>query len=427
MTGSFDDYDREEQALRHALHGKVDQMTSSPLATRDVHDRARGIRRRRTAMAGAGIAAALAIIVPTAMFAGAAFDDDTTPPITSSSPSPTQATDPTQSPTEPDGPVQGIFDVNDLPEGAAPAVDYAEVDEERGGVDGGVIHTTDGREVDLPSGRLVEFAALGDGWVVDMADSDDATERVYLLDSVGNYSEPWDAMGGLAVAADGSAVAWVGADQVVRVASPSDVLELGAMPDDLSSYSAAGVVGPDCSSSADCTVLVNDGGVTPEVFEVSADRVRPVGDYTKVTSSRGSLVAAVSSVDDLEPSSCSDVLDVVSGDVAWHTCDNTMGAFSPDGGAVVGLEPYLSGIGSAALDVLDAGTGRPLLELAYAAPGVPSFSTVEAWEDDDHLLSIVWRDNEFSIVRIALDGSMEYAVAPVKAGDADSQYRLPTR
>ncbi len=425
MSGSFDDFDREERALRHALHGKVDMMTSTPLATRDVHAKARGIRRRRQAIAGAGIAAALAVIVPTAIYAGGTLDNDTTPPVTTGSPSPSQGSDPTTEPSQtPTGPV--VFETGDLATGDAPAVDYAELDVEQGIPVGGVIHTADGRTIDLPPGQLREFAVLGDGWVVSVGHPDDGREQVYLLDRVGNYSEAWDSQGDLAVGPGGSTVAWVGADFTVRVAGSEGVVELGTLPDG-TTWSVGAVVGPDCATAADCRVLVNNKGGQQEVYDVTGDQVQRLDGYVAITAAFGSLVAGMTSVDDLEPSSCSDLFDAGTGDVVWDTCDNTLGAFSPDGSAVLGLPSYGSGLGDPTLDLLDAATGDPLVQLTSKRDGSSATAMGEVWEDDTHLLTIAYDDGAFSIVRVGLDGSMDYAVEPVPGVDVESTLRLPTR
>ena len=53
----------------------------------------------------------------------------------------------------------------------------------------------------------------------------------------------------------------------------------------------------------------------------------------------------------------------------------------------------------------------------------------EVWEDPTHLLVVTYQDEEFAIVRLGLDGSMEYAVAPVADDDGDmaSPFHLQTR
>ena len=49
-----------------------------------------------------------------------------------------------------------------------------------------------------------------------------------------------------------------------------------------------------------------------------------------------------------------------------------------------------------------------------------------AWEDDTHVLVPIFSRNEWSIVRIATDGSMEYAVPPVTGDMDDNPYVLAT-
>ena len=55
--------------LGRELHDRADAMLGSSLGLADVQRKARSIRRRRTAVAVGGVAAAVALIVPTAVLA----------------------------------------------------------------------------------------------------------------------------------------------------------------------------------------------------------------------------------------------------------------------------------------------------------------------------------------------------------------------
>ena len=76
--------DLEEQ-LHDALHGRVDALDQAPLSFTDVRHRARRIQRRRTMAAGAGIAAAIALLVPAGQAVTDAFPKSETPPACRSS------------------------------------------------------------------------------------------------------------------------------------------------------------------------------------------------------------------------------------------------------------------------------------------------------------------------------------------------------
>ena len=55
-----------EDQVHDALHRRVDPIQHSPFTVTDVRQRARRIQRRRTAVAGAAVAAVLAIAAPVA-------------------------------------------------------------------------------------------------------------------------------------------------------------------------------------------------------------------------------------------------------------------------------------------------------------------------------------------------------------------------
>ena len=68
--------------LTRELHRRTDGMHDAPLAFQDVRGKATSIRRRRQLATGLGVAAALAVIVPTAMFATKGTESDGPTPIT---------------------------------------------------------------------------------------------------------------------------------------------------------------------------------------------------------------------------------------------------------------------------------------------------------------------------------------------------------
>ena len=99
--------------LGRELHDRSDAMHGSSLALADVQQKARSIRRRRTATAVGGAVAAIALIVPTAALAS--HQGHRTSPL----PPATQSVTPTPSPTATEGqqPPAGVLDVSDLPTG----------------------------------------------------------------------------------------------------------------------------------------------------------------------------------------------------------------------------------------------------------------------------------------------------------------------
>lgn len=120
------------------------------------------------------------------------------------------------------------------------------------------------------------------------------------------------------------------------------------------------------------------------------------------------LVAAVTSSD--VEGSCSAVVDgTPTGAVAWETCDYTLGAFSPDGQHVVGAAAAESEYGSPTLAILDATTGEAVVDFEVAAGPrqIVGIDSHMVWEDADTLVVRVMTVDDYSIIRLGLDGTVQ--------------------
>ena len=51
----------------------------------------------------------------------------------------------------------------------------------------------------------------------------------------------------------------------------------------------------------------------------------------------------------------------------------------------------------------------------------------EVWEDAEHVLVVTFQAGRWAVVRLGVDGSMEYAVAPRSGSDVRSPFQLQTR
>ena len=428
VTPSFDD---DERALARALHGRVDHMNESPLGFQDVSATAHGIRRRRRVAAAAGIAAAAVVLVPAVIAAGGLFDDKPAgPPVMSQSASPSQGSTPSESPTAtPELPTSQVLDVSGLVLGDGPLLAWAELDYVQGVADGGTIHGTDGTDTPLPSGSLRQLAPLGDGYVVDMGDSE-GNETVYVLDRDGRTGDPYEASGGIAVSPGGNVVAWTAPDGTVSAAhgETGDVLTLRAVPGP-GPYRTIGVTTEDCkegrSNDGGCTVFVTSNGRKPAAYYTTSHGiVDRLPGLMNVSASDLRRVGGMTSVDESEPGSCSRMLQDFETEL-WETCDNSLGPISPDGSLMIGLPDYLDGFGPNSMDLLDMTDGTPVRSWTSNARSATFFD--EVWEDAGHVLVVTYQGGDWAMVRLGVDGSMEYAVAPVAASDYERPFVVALR
>ena len=123
-------------------------------------------------------------------------------------------------------------------------------------------------------------------------------------------------------------------------------------------------------------------------------------------------------------STCSAVRDTATQSSLWETCSHRLVDFTPHGRHVLGMGSSRSGIGADRIAVLDAADGRVVFELSSDELHQTSVAQL-TWEDDSHALAVIYADGKWAVVRIGLDGSMEYAVPPRAEGsDLDRPFIL---
>jgi hypothetical protein len=132
----------------------------------------------------------------------------------------------------------------------------------------------------------------------------------------------------------------------------------------------------------------------------------------------GRLVGLLSVTDE---GSCSAVFDE-GDDVAWETCDHTLTHLSPEATRVLGTDAYLDGFGQRSVAFLEAADGRLLHEFTSKGRGPSVLQT--AWEDEEHVLAVVYERGRWSVVRLGADGSAELALGPVEGSDLDRPFLL---
>ena len=389
------DFDKE---LSRTLHRQAETLPAAPLAFDDVRGEATSIRRRRRVATGLGVAAAVAVIVPTAMFATQGTRSDgplpvTQPPtaIDSASPSPT----PTSTPTMGSDP--HALDVSDLPTGAPPAVPLV----------------TNGDYAAAQTGEA-RVRWTSDGVVVEAG---------------GQTFGPYPSSSGLARNAAGTAVAWATDEGDVMVWADG-----GAEPSTISTdfgptdVRVAALTGMDCrqGDGSDCHYFVSRYNMETNQQESvsmsgngSVDAVDPDRSIIGVRDATDSgRVLGITEIDESRPGTCSVVLDpTVSGsEPLLGTCDYALDRFSPDGSYVLASDTYGDGIGAGTIAIF-ATVGDRMSYRVNRDQGL-TFYNDAVWEDDTHVLFTAYQGGAWSIVRMDVQGAMEYAVPPEK-GDAE--------
>ncbi len=410
--------------LTRELRDRSDTMHGTTLGLSDVKGRARSIRRLRTAAAVVAAAAAVAGIVPTAALATPPSGHRTEPlPATNSvTPSPTTTATGHQ-------PATGVLDVSDLPTGPAPAVDY---------VFNGTMNAADGSTFRVgtryPADQLVELA---DGSLIWRTTDQNGDSYVEIRDADGAHHDPVRTSSGLSVNAPHSIVAWLTpagqvtiwegwASQPRPLGGPVPGAELRLGPITGSGSAPAGQAGPDCRQST-CSVIVNVHGATNQPWEVTESGSQPLrdGGYLDVNDvSVGGLTVGLTRITD--SSTCSRLQG--GGEFAgFGTCEHQLTSFSPDGQLISALPGYFDGAGPGGFAMYDL-SGALLFDRSSTAKAQATLADDDAvWEDATHVLVPIYQEGSWSLVRIASDGSMEYAVAPRPGADLTVRpYLLPT-
>jgi hypothetical protein len=315
-----------------------------------------------------------------------------------------------------------VLDVADLRTGAPPAIAWAE--RRRGRT---TIH--DGSRATPLDAEVQAFAPMGTGYVVQLTDPDRPGARP-LVRWVGADGSPgrrtWRSGYGLAVSAHDGAVAFTVRRGGVRVIdSDGDrVLRMPSVPD-RGFASPAGVVGEDCredATSNGCAVLVNSNR-RPLSWVVSSHGIVDTTGLRHVSTARGRWLGGITRL--FDGGSCSRM--TRSWRTRWRTCRNQLSGIAPGNRHLIGTPAYADGFGPTSLDVLDLRTGEPVRAWRAARDGSSATYFEEVWEDAEHVLVVTFQDREWAVVRLGLDGSMEYAVPPRRGTDLRRPFHLRTR
>ncbi|RYC04894.1 hypothetical protein [Nocardioides zhouii] len=313
-----------------------------------------------------------------------------------------------------------VLDVSDLEQGAPPALAWSE---RRSGRT--VIHGTGGTRTPVAN-RLDQFAPMGSGYVVQTIGGRPTTRWIGADGSPGRRE--WRAGYGLAVSPLGNVVAFAGrAGRVWTIDQEGDrVFRFNPVPVTGTAHAVA-VTGENCKEGEGdpgfgCSIAVNG---PHRAFDTSSHGIVDTVPHLRQTDTgRGPWLGGTTSISDF--GSCSAMLR--SWRVKWRTCDNQLADISPDNRHVLGTPAYADGFGPQTLDLLATADGSVVHTYAAARDGSSATYFDEVWEDAGHVLVVTYQDGEWAVVRLGVDGSMEYAVAP-RAGSMDtwSPFQLQAR
>jgi hypothetical protein len=391
MTPDPHAHDDLERELGRQLHDRVDHRHDAPLRLGDIQSRAARLRRNRRLAMTAGVAAALAVIVPTAFLAGGGL-------------SRSQEPDPVRPPGEERAAVHTRLALDGLARGGDPAIEYFTAD--------GVVLPDRGLVEQPVSWQALIRSERDGGWI---AFGPGRGEVRYLSDEFEDVDGS-DAGDALVASADRSYAAWTvsepgaqtlvlhattdsGTDRSWDFAAAPPVEPVGVLGDDRVVFQTTnqrtgkvtvGIAEPDGSTSGFADV-VDAMAVSPDGFVSVMTRSNP------------------------DNSGCFGIVDTAADPtaVAWETCENSLGVFSPDGRYVLAGPAHLDGAGDRTLAVLDARTHREVATFDQPRKGQVTIGQT-TWESDDTVLAYVSDGPSEALLRFGVDGTLERATEVVQ-------------
>jgi hypothetical protein len=314
-----------------------------------------------------------------------------------------------------------VLDVRGLDQGEPPAIAWASRTAGKT-----VIHGADGTTTPVPY-AVARLAPMGSGHVVQTLLARGVATRWVGADGTPGRHE-WRTGEGLAVSPQGKVVAFAGRrGKVWTIDQEGDrVFRFTPVPVTGTAHAVA-VTGENCKEGEGdpgfgCSIAVN--GPRRTFYTSSHGIVDTVPHLRQTTTGRGRWMGGITSASDT--GSCSAMMR--SWRVTWRTCDNQLSDISPGNSHVLGTPAYADGFGPRVLDVLATADGSVTRTFTSARDGHSATYFDEVWEDAEHVLVVTFQDGEWAVVRLGLDGSMEYAVAPRRRSmDGPMPFHLQTR
>jgi hypothetical protein len=337
--------------------------------------------------------------------------------------------DPTPSPpeSEPADDLTTTFTTRDLGQGPPPAIDVLAAADPADPPGTWSLVRPSGEGVELAVDRPFGFAAMGNGLVV-LEDEGDGRAAALYVDGTGGEVTREEVLGyALAVTPDGSIAAWLAPDHSVHgveggggrsfeLPVVEGAAEIGAITGRGTCFEAESEIGG-------CTAFVDVDEPRQAWITSSHGIVDVAGPMLSVVDStgEGQVLGLISVTDE---GSCGGLFEKPTR-TAWETCDHTLVSFSPDGSGVLGTDAYLDGLGQRTVAFLDAADGTLLREFSSKGRGPTVLQT--AWEDEDHVLAVVFERGRWSVVRLGADGTAELSLGPLEGADLDRPFLLAER
>jgi len=314
------------------------------------------------------------------------------------------------------------LDTQGLATGASPAIAWAE---RSGGTT--TLHRPDGTTTQIEGRRVTALAPMGSGYMIQTRGRAGRHPAILFMGADGTPGRrSWRSGYGVAVSPQGRAVAFTVKRGGIRVVDSEGDRVLRFPSVDAPGYATpVAVSGEDCredETSNGCAVLVAHNGRRPRSFVSSSHGITDLLPWKLVGDVEGPWAGGIVKLKD--DGSCSTM--TRSYKVRWRTCANIVSDISPGKDYVLGTPPYADGFGPGTLDVLDLRTGERVRTWTSTSTVVTSYFD-EVWEDDEHVLLTTYQDGRWAVVRLSLDGSMEYAVEPRKGDMFAKPFQLQTR
>jgi hypothetical protein len=174
-----------------------------------------------------------------------------------------------------------------------------------------------------------------------------------------------------------------------------------------------------------CTVFVNTARNNGVFVSTSHGIVGKAGPMLRATDvSQAGRVTGLVSKGTHTDASCWGVF-TPRGHRSWRTCDYRLDSFSTDGRQVLG-ERTASRWDSVKRFAILRHDGSVARAFTFDAGARRSLSRL-TWEDAHHLLGVLRAGDSWSVVRIGVDGTVEYAVPPTPAVNEFTPLSLPIR